>query len=274
MSGQFAVAKFHPPGYAGQLVGTVHRTKSYINDLGSGFPFVEFFLGSFGFGPNELYEWRSEGFLISYFAPPGDTQLNASTQMVNIYNSIPELNDVGVANLVGVSGSGASIAVKSLIKGVNPDVTFITFNFTGLPGPTLNTPIEIPFGRAVVRRTSDSSADVVRDGSASLPSSAGDEFLGIVSRVHSDVDPLTPLGSVAPFKKMSVVNRGLILVQTEESVLAGDDVYFRHTPKTGFTDLGVFRNDADTARAAQITGAKFETSTTGAGIAIISLRGA
>ena len=58
-------------------------------------------------------------------------------------------------------------------------------------------------------------------------------------------------------------------MEVDEAVSAGDPVFFRHTGAAA--DIGKFRNDADTANADAVAGAKFESSTTGAGIAVLSL---
>lgn len=129
----------------------------------------------------------------------------------------------------------------------------------------LNTPTEtvllssssaIPFGFGVVRDSGNC---------CKLPAGAG-EFLGVAMRVQTiEQDGLTTT-SFGAQNAVSVLAQGDIYVVTDETVAAGDAVYMRHT--TGAGELGKFRNDADTAAAQLIVGAKFLTATSGAGIAL------
>lgn len=55
---------------------------------------------------------------------------------------------------------------------------------------------------------------------------------------------------------VSILRKGDIWVVTEEALSEGDDVYVRITSGAGGSTLGAFRNDADTASAVLVTGAK------------------
>ena len=78
-----------------------------------------------------------------------------------------------------------------------------------------------------------------------------------------------PLG-VSLLETASVLRRGRIWVVVEEAITVGDDVYFRHTAGTG-SEIGAFRNDADTASCDQVTNAQWLQGSTGAGIALLEL---
>ncbi|MCK5603142.1 hypothetical protein KAR91_14770, partial [Candidatus Pacearchaeota archaeon] len=73
-------------------------------------------------------------------------------------------------------------------------------------------------------------------------------------------------------REMNIIDLGRIHVVTEQSVVPGDTVFFRHTAP-GAEVIGSFRKDADTANADQIQGASFESTTGAGGIAVIQLRG-
>jgi len=261
MSGQSTVKKNLLRGFPGQHEGNGHLAKSYVNDTGSSRLEFEVTIDT---AAAATYTVVVEGIDVTYVATGADTVTTIRDGLLAAYKDNQLLEDVATSNPRGLD----KLVITGNERGVAFTVTENSLNMSLVQTPgSLTAPTPIPFGRAVVRGTTV-------DDSAVLPSAAAQEFVGVVARVHSDVDPLAPTDSVAPFKKMSAVYQGLMLVEVEEAVAAGDPVFFRHTAGAGGTKLGVFRNDADTATADQITGAKFETSTTSAGLAVISLNGA
>jgi len=117
-----------------------------------------------------------------------------------------------------------------------------------------------------------------------------DDFAGGEERIkHPTATAQTPLGVVAhshtvptnedgldpnyPAKEaVKVINKGRIWVQIDEDVTVADDVFFRHTANGGLDKLGAFRTDADTARADQITNARWVKGGLAAdGIALVEL---
>jgi len=102
-------------------------------------------------------------------------------------------------------------------------------------------------------------------------SATGQTPAGILAHTHAQQDPTLadPLG-VALLEPASVVRRGRIWVVTEEAIAVGDAVYFRHTSGTG-TEIGAFRNDADTASCDQITSARWLRGCSAAGVALLEI---
>lgn len=127
----------------------------------------------------------------------------------------------------------------------------------------------IPFGRAIVKRTTGAN---VTDQSMMLPSAASQRFMGIAERMHHTTSASAGGDSITPGSNLSVGYDGPWYVQVEVAVAVGDPVYFRFTA-TGTQAVGEFRNDADTATADLISRAEFVTSTTGRGVAIMKLVG-
>lgn len=124
---------------------------------------------------------------------------------------------------------------------------------------------EIPFGVAV--------ADIAGDeDTIELPTSSGAKICGIavrdlkVEEGQASIDNAYPANS-----KCAVMKKGRIWVIVEKAVTVDDSVFVRHTANGGNTQLGAFRDDSDTNRALQIVNARFITSTTGAGIAIVEI---
>lgn len=121
----------------------------------------------------------------------------------------------------------------------------------------------IPFGRAVVRGTSDETTR--------LPVDTNSKFIGVALHIHALENPVGgEVSSYAVKEVVSVLRRGQVYVKTEQAVVPGDPVYFRFA---GTGDKGAFRKDADTANAKLIPGATFETTADANGLAVIRIYG-
>ena len=103
-------------------------------------------------------------------------------------------------------------------------------------------------------------------------SATGQDPVGVLVHTHAQEDPTLadPLG-VALLEPASVLRRGRIWVVVEEAVAVGDPVFFRHTAGAGGSEIGAFRNDADTASCDQITNAQWLQGSAGAGVALLEL---
>lgn len=123
---------------------------------------------------------------------------------------------------------------------------------------------DIPFGRAVVRGTLDNQAK--------LPTATGQAFLGITEMTTAWAENASDLHLYEQYREMNLIDFGEIWVYTEQSVVPGDAVYFRHTADTAPLDVvGRFRKDASGGDADLIVGASFETTTAAGGIAKVNL---
>lgn len=124
----------------------------------------------------------------------------------------------------------------------------------------------IGFGRAVVRGT-DAEKQVI------LPSAVTPVFYGVASRMRNKENPNDAPGERKEYlntESVQVVKSGYIWVITEVVTAAGDPVFYRYAAGSE-TDIGRFRTDADTATAAQIVGASFETAAAAGEVALIRL---
>ena len=125
---------------------------------------------------------------------------------------------------------------------------------------------DIAFGRAVVRGTADNQA--------LLPSTTGEDFMGVTELTTAWAETGTDLHLYTENREMNLIDFGEIWVYTEQAVVPGDPVFFRHTVNTAPLDIiGRFRKDLDTDKADAIPGATFETTTGAGGIAKIHLTG-
>ncbi len=108
------------------------------------------------------------------------------------------------------------------------------------------------------------------DDSIIAPAAAGDVTttpIGVVMHSHAiesspSGDPQWPIKSTP-----SILREGRIWVVVEDAVDAQAPAFVVHTGG----DEGVFRSDVDGGNASALPGAKFVTSTTGAGLAVVEL---
>lgn len=122
----------------------------------------------------------------------------------------------------------------------------------------------IPFGRAVVRGTADNQC--------LLPTATGQDFLGFTEMTTAWAEGSSDLHLYERYREANIVDFGEIWLYTEQSVVPGDPVYFRHTADTAPLDiLGRVRKDASGGDADLIQGATFETTTAAGGIAKIKM---
>jgi hypothetical protein len=135
------------------------------------------------------------------------------------------------------------------------------------------TPNVIPWGRVVVR-AADTGTGLYNDlPPAQLPSAAGQRVLGVNIKTDIYEKEFTASGEAGIPKNRPVAYmvRGTFYGYVEKAVAAGDPVFFRHTASGANTEIGRFRNDADTATAEQLPGAIFENSTSGPALVVIAL---
>lgn len=103
-------------------------------------------------------------------------------------------------------------------------------------------------------------------------SATGQAPVGVLVHTQAQQNPdLAGDLGVDLLEPASVLRRGRIWVAVEEAITVGDDVYFRHTAGGGGSEIGAFRNDADTATCDQVTNAQWLQGSTGAGVALLEL---
>jgi len=98
-----------------------------------------------------------------------------------------------------------------------------------------------------------------------LPAAVTDVMLGVL--VHKHTQERTGLDAGATG---DIMTQGHVWVVVEEAVTPADDVFVRCV-STGAEQSGAFRTDADGTDAVQVTSARFVSSTSGAGLAILAI---
>jgi len=107
-------------------------------------------------------------------------------------------------------------------------------------------------------------------GFAAIPTATGFNFEGISVQTNKPTPNDTGIALYEAGEEITVLRKGRIWVYVEEAVAVNDDVFLRHTTNAALL-AGDFRTDADTARADQITNARFITATTAAGLAMVEI---
>jgi len=150
-----------------------------------------------------------------------------------------------------------ALAYRGLLGDPNKDAVISPFaNGSGA---------DVGFG-IMVRRDATNLEDQFDNFSAT-----GQTPLGILVHTHATQSrALAGSDGLEALEEASVLSKGRIWVAVEEAITVGDDVYFRHTAGTG-TEIGAFRNDADTASCDQITNARWLQGSTGAGVALLEI---
>lgn len=123
---------------------------------------------------------------------------------------------------------------------------------------------DIPFGRALVRGTADNQCKI--------PTAAGQGLVGISEMTTAWSENPSDLHVYEENREVNIIDFGEIWVYTEQSVVPGDSVFFRHTVDTAPLDvLGRFRKDSSGGDADEIVGAAFVTTAAAGALAKVKL---
>lgn len=120
--------------------------------------------------------------------------------------------------------------------------------------------VEVPFGLGIAQGTADDAFK--------LPAASGDKCVGITMHTQvANTVVLTNLSAVEASGRANILTSGHIWVSVEGAVAVGGAVYMRYASGGGGSQKGSFRADADTSTASLVKGARYRTSTSGAGLA-------
>lgn len=122
----------------------------------------------------------------------------------------------------------------------------------------------IPFGRAVVRGSADNQC--------LLPTATGQDFLGFTEMTTAWAENPSDLHQYERYREANIIDFGEVWLYTEQSIVPGDPVYFRHTAAAApLAILGRVRKDTGGGNCDLIQGATFESTTAAGGIAKVKL---
>jgi hypothetical protein len=217
-------------------------------------------------GTGTVYNFTLNGILVQYTCVYTDTAASIRDGLISALRGMQLFEGVVAAN-----PSGLYVSLTSEVPGTA--FTLVAGTNTTTAAVTANTsPVFIPFGSAIVKRTGAGSYD----RSGSLPSATGQNFVGIAERIHTLVDPMQSYPnstSIAPGEDMSVGYQGRWYVTVEVAVSAEDPAYFRTTANGSLTQLGAWRNNSDSGNADAVPNgsARFKTSAAAGGIAELQI---
>lgn len=136
-----------------------------------------------------------------------------------------------------------------------------------------------PFGRCVIRDAADDKVKLpaaILDIETATGESRLVEGIVVMSQAIED-QPANTLGvadvNVPAYPAnyaFSVMRKGVVWVQSEQAVSPADPVFVRALV-SGDEKPGNFRKDADGTNAAQLKGARFASTTTGAGLVKVEI---
>jgi len=126
-----------------------------------------------------------------------------------------------------------------------------------------NAAVDINFGLGLIKTATE--------GLVALPSATGFKLAGIAIQSLKDIPRATGIALYEADEEFPMIKKGRIWVYSEVAINPTQPVFMRHTTTT--TELpGDFRNDADTARADDISSvAGWVSTTTGAGLALLEI---
>lgn len=201
-----------------------------------------------------------------------ETHLAATTTVVaterGLFLTALQAQGEHVGVITFVAGGAGEIVCTAVVAGVPFTITFTNETIDGVPGTgtlsqaatTANvTGNPVPFGRGMVEGSTPPLAV--------LPSVTGFRFAG-VALFKAKVSPNDGTGAkYEAGEAISLLRKGRVWVLVEEAVTLTSDVFLRHTIGSATELPGRFRTDADSAKADQITNARFVSVTAGEGLA-------
>ena len=207
-------------------------------------------------GPEGTYQF-------SYTSPGGETQAQIVAGLLAALNSDPDL----LGFVSGVDAS-PSLELHFLATGQTYTVTAAA-NPGGIASITITQAAggtDLPLGVAVVPGANA--------GEVALPT-AGSVAADVLGVTTPSLDAEITTGQVGPQvfepgSTVSVLEHGEIYVWTEGAVAFNDPVHVRINNAAGKT-TGTFRNTADGADTVQLANARFRSTLSAAGLAVVKI---
>jgi len=100
---------------------------------------------------------------------------------------------------------------------------------------------------------------------------SSDTLFGVSLQTHRLVQDVNGLVAYPAKDAVNVLRKGKVWVNVEEAVTPASTVHFRFLDNGASKLRGMFRTDTDSGKATAITNAKFRSTTTGAGMAILEI---
>ncbi len=227
------------------------------------------------FTPGTQFELTVDGHVVRYGAESTTEETESDAFLAVIL-----ANDAVSALVLAAEGTGTAITLTAVTAGTPFTAVLANQNESGQVGSgdiskstttaTL-TGSPVPFGRAL---SQTATANIVE-----LPSATSFVLEGISiarakgrPRDNTVTPPVTGDAQYREEEAINVLRKGRIWVKPEQAVTPESDVYIRHTQAvTAAHTVGRFRTDADTAKADQLSTARWITSASANELAVLEI---
>ena len=203
---------------------------------------------------------------------PTDRQFDFSdTNGAAITNTIDKLiakieADTDTAGVLTATNSDPELVLEFDVPGEEWEISFpsnpagnMSVSNTQDPGAS-----PIPLGVGVVQTAAEYCG-------LPVTASTDADFVGVAIRnADSAVMDYDNVTEYRAGDEVAILTKGYVWAEVEDAVSVNGSVYMRKTA-TAPEQAGAFRSDADGGDAIVLTGAKFKTATTGAGLALIKI---
>lgn len=190
---------------------------------------------------------------------------NATTIAAGLATTVNtnDFNGDGLSFNVTAATSTAAVVITADDYGVPVTVTALPAGGVTTVATGTYAGGAIPMGVGVAKGSADNLCR--------LPQASTDKLLGISvldqsQPMNDDGEMVYDMGSM-----VNVLEQGRIWVTVEDAVVSEGDVYVRYLAGANGSQRGAFRSDADSSKAAQLTGAKYETSADAGALAIVNV---
>jgi hypothetical protein len=128
--------------------------------------------------------------------------------------------------------------------------------------------VTIPFGRVVVDKPNG------QQGEVQLPSAASQVIVGVSLWTNTYEKTSAGVSGYPSKSPITIMRKGVVIMIAEEALAVTDTLFFRHTAATTpdtYDAIGRIRNDAQTDKASQLTGARLLRAAVAGGPAYVLL---
>ena len=211
------------------------------------------------------------------------TTLTINGTAFNVNSGAASLTKTELRDLLIAAINAGSEPVTASIKDadelyVDADVSGVVFTYADTVNVTSTDVIlnetNVPFGSFV--SLNDEGQQTGDRRLVHLPQAATDVTnarvaMGFALHTHAVENALTGdnLG-YEPQSAVSILRRGRVLVQVEDAVVAGGQVFIRHVAGAG-ESLGAARSDVDGSDASALPSASFMTAASAGGLAVVEI---
>jgi hypothetical protein len=240
-----SISRYPLRGYAGTLIGTGHAIDTVINGRTNVAAVRTIVITAVN---STVYSVTVNGVTASYTSDGSATAAEIRDGLAAAALASPFFS--AVASLLA---SGSDLVLREIAPALGAMTVALSANLAATVNVAHQNEQNIPAGVIIQLDT----AQVVGDGPlpGKMADAAGDQVLGVTLLEQEYVEFTQPgIAVYPPYRAMSVVKRGSLLVPVETNVLPTDIPCFRVTANGALTQLGALRAGTDSGNAVALTG--------------------